>query len=356
LGPLVAYDLKLLGKAIRAALSRKHDLLFVLLAAPILLLWAVHGAGELDPPPLARALLAALAAFGANLVIRDRCDRLKEHSIVARHALQRGEALRYVLCWNLIAAVASVGLVATPAPDSLGRLLIAYSAGTGGAFLYRPAQRRLSRWLARRRDAAAAVRNSGPAGATRRRRIAALVAGRSGFRKASLIANILLFAAVGAAIALLYLGLRGRFAPPGAVIAAAVPALAVFAVLQRQHAALLRYLLFLGVTPTGPAVVPVAMAAASVAGALVVGIAVGGEPWGLLLGGGAAILLFGAVALPRAHHYATRSRQVAEIWVQIDLLAFVVVAFSLPPLAPFVIAARLLFLGRRADAMRYLAW
>jgi hypothetical protein len=84
LGRLVAYDLKLLGKAVRAALSRKGDILFVLIAAPLVAVSAVHLAGQYPLPPPARALLVATIAFAANLAIRRRRDHLEEPSRLGR--------------------------------------------------------------------------------------------------------------------------------------------------------------------------------------------------------------------------------------------------------------------------------
>jgi hypothetical protein len=366
LGGLFAYDLLIGWKGARAAFSRKRDLLLLLLAVPIFALVAAQGAAnavavvrDLDLP--ARMLLLAVAGFVVNLAAERRIAHLAAESIVARLALRGGPRLVHRLFWNLLPFAALFSLAA-PASGSqaialrAAALALAYAVGAGAAALARRARLHLARRSNRRRAASGEARSIALTGRDRAKRIAALVAARTGVAGPSVAASALAFGIVGACIALAYRITAGTLPRPGAELLAAAAAAFAFGLLLRQHPPLPRYLLYLGIGPVGPALVPAA-SACSLAAGLAVGAAALGLPDALALAAlaAAAVLLFLVLALLRAYHYAIRPRQAAELAMQIDAVAILLAGFVTPPAALLLLAGRFVMLHRRARSLRFAA-
>jgi hypothetical protein len=368
LGGLLAYDLKILRKGARAAFSKKRDLLLLACAGPIVLLLAAQGASNAVmtlrdvSEPLKMLIVAATAAF-VDLAVARRIGHLEAESVVARLALRTGPRLLHRLFWNAVPLMASVSIMAvgsaspSPWPLRLAALILAYAAGCGAGAAMRLGLRRIRRWRERRYAAAAAVRPRRLPGEERRQRIVSLMASRSGLAGPSIAANAALFAGIGALILLLYRLSQGIVAKPGPEVIAALAAAIAFGLLLRQHPPLLRYLLYLGIHPVRPALVPVTSACALVA-ALVLGASVSDPAQAPIFAaaGTAAILLFAILAAFRALHYATRSKQAADLAMQVDAVVILLAGFVAPPLGAGVLIARLVLLHRRVRSSRYMAF
>lgn len=367
MGRLLAYDLLIVWKGARAAFSKKRDILLLLLAVPIVSLVAAEGASNAaatvrDLAEPAKMLLVAVTAVFVNLAAERRLTHLEAESIVARFALRRGPRLLHRLFWNALPLVASVSIMAAGSasaeslPVRAAALIVAYAAGAGAGALVRRARLHLVRWLSRRRAASGALRSLRLPGEERRQRIAALVAARTGLAGPSIAANAAAFAAIGACIALIYRLSAGTLPRPGPEVLTAVAAAVAFGLLLRQHPPLLRYLLYLGIEPVRPALVPAA-SACSLAAGFVLGAAAMNLPeaLGFAALAAAALLFFLFLLLLRALHYATRSRQAAELAMQIDAVAILLAGFIAPPLALVVLGGRFFMLHRRARSLRFVA-
>jgi len=360
---LVRYDLMILWKSGRAAFSTRGDIVLLLLAMPIALVAALSGARQAAPalgalPLVAKLLLTAGIALGANVAVRRRLAHLREESVVARYALRRGPAIAHATFWNFVPFLAvAVGMLAAAREERLALtplLLASYLAGVGLAALKGALRDRLAGWRNRRRAAARRARPVRFRGASREARARELIAARAGLFRLGLAANLLLFAALGALIGLGRLGGTRPPAPPVSAVLAGLLILLLLALLLRQHPPLLRYLLFLGTNAAVPAaLIPTAMAGALVGGFLIAGGAAGAGPAAMLLWAAALLLLFALLALLRALHYATRSRQSAEIAIQLDLAALFIAGWVAPPLVPVALALRLFLLSRRVRDLRY---
>ena len=277
MGRLLAYDLLIVWKGARAAFSKKRDILLLLVAVPIVALVAAQGASNAaatvrDIAEPAKMLLVAVTALFVNLAAERRLTHLELESVVARFALRRAPRLVHRLFWNALPLVASISIMAAgtassaPLPARVAALVLAYSAGAGAGALARRAQYHLVRRLSRRRSASGSVRLLRLPGDDRRQRIAALVAARTGLAGPSIAANAAAFAVIGALVALLYRLSAGALPRPGPEVLAAVAATVAFGLLLRQHPPLLRYLLYLGIEPARPALVPAASAGSLAAG------------------------------------------------------------------------------------------
>jgi hypothetical protein len=334
---------------------------------PIVLLVAAQGASNAvvtlravsDP---IKMLIVAATAFFVDLAVARRIGHLEAESVVARLALRTGPRLLHRLFWNAAPLIASVSIMAAssasamPWPLRVAALILAYAAGTGAGAAMREAQRQIRRSRRQQFSDAGDVRPPRRLpGEERRQRIASLMASRSGLAGPSIGANAALFAGIGALIVLLYHLAQGIVAKPGPEAIAAMAAAVTFGLLLRQHPPLLRYLLFLGVHPVRPALVPIAsagaLAATLVLGAYVVGLA---EAPVAAAMGVASILLFAILAAYRALQYATRSQQAAELAMQLDVVVILLAGFLSPLLAPVVLVARLVLLHRRARSLRYM--
>jgi hypothetical protein len=161
---------------------------------------------------------------------------------------------------------------------------------------------------------------------------------------------------LGALVAAGYAFLAAHGAQGAAPVAAALAMLLLFLLLLREQAAVLRYVLFLGVGPAGPVLVPIALAACFAAGAFAASAVAGsGSIGALAAAAAAALILFAAAALLRGLHHATKPRRAADLAIQIDVAAFVVAGIVVPWLAPPLLAGRLFLLHRHAQASRHIA-
>lgn len=367
MGGLLAYDLNILWKGARAAFSRKRDLLLLLCAGPIVLLAGARGASnavmtlhEVAEP--LKMLIIAATAFFVDLAVARRIGHLEAESVVARFALRTGPRFLYRLLWHAAPLIASVSIMAAgsafpaPWPLRLAALVLAYAAGCAAGIAMRQALRRIRRWRGRRYAAAGEIRPPRRLpGEERRNRIVSLMTARSGLAGPSIAANAALFAFIGALILLLYRVAEGVVAKPGPEAGAALAAAIAFGLLLRQHPPLLRYLLYLGIHPVRPALVPLASACALAAG-LVLAASVADPAKALIVAalGIAAVVLFAILATYRALQYATRSRPAAELAMQVDAVAILLAGFVAPPLAPGLLIARMVLLHRRARSLRYM--
>jgi hypothetical protein len=359
---LVAYDLLILSKGARAAFGGPRDRLLLLIAAPLLLLIAIEGAGSVsatlgEVPAPGRMLAAMLAGLAPNLAIGRRLAHLREHSAVAAAALRREAAAAYAIFWNafpaclamalFLAGTGSVAEAAALAPP----LLLSYAAGAAAAFAARRAHAAARLGLARRRAARGERRPLRLTAPSRRRRVADLIASRTGLPRLPLGANMLAFTALGALATASSLLIH---ADPGRAEAfAALAFLLLFALLLRQQAAVLRYLLFLGDAPAGAALVPLALAGSLAVGAVAAAAGTGlGKP---ALAAAAALLAFAAAALLRGLHHAVRPRRAADLAIHLDFAAFLVAGIVLPWLALPLLAVRLFLLHRQAQTLRHIA-
>jgi hypothetical protein len=360
---LAAYDLLILRRGAAAAFSGKRDLLLIVVGLPVLLLMAAEGVRDFAaalataPIPL-RPVAAAAVALAANLAILRRLAHLRADSIVARAALRPAAAAGYAAAWNAVPLAAALALLLAAVPTAASALLAAaaYGLGVGAAACARGMGLALMRRHQRRRATRGPARPLPLGQDARRGRIAAVIAARVGFPGRSLSANVLAFASLGALAAAVCARMPALSAAPAAPAAALLlGALIPFGLLLRQHAALLRYLLFLGTPPAGAALVPLALAGALVGGFAVTAAATGTPLVPLAAGAAAALGVFAVIVLIRAFHFATRPRRAAEFAIQIDLVALIVAAVVTPMLAPALLAFRLFALHRRAGAMQHLA-
>jgi hypothetical protein len=361
LAKLVLYDLVILWKSGRAAFSQKRDLLLLAAAALIGLLIAIQRAGETAAalgalPLLAKAVIAAAAAFTINLAAARRLTHLRQESVVARHALRPVEAASHALLWNLLPPVRDDNAgprVHRPARHrrrDLARLSGRHRSSGGTA-------RRLDlfrSWSSRRRALSKSRPQTLP-GRTRRDRILRLLVARTGRLGPALAPNLLACAGIGLLSGLSHSWLSSQQEPAAA--GAIVGLLVLFACffLLRTHPPLLRYLLFLGSEPLLPALVAAGLAAAFAAGVLVgmIGSAPASLP-AMLAAAATLLLLFTSAALLITLHYATKSRQSAEIAIQIDFVAAGLAGLLFLPLAGLVLTGRLWMLTRHANSLRYM--
>jgi hypothetical protein len=356
---LISYDLLILRRGAQAAFSRLRDRLLLALAVPLgLLLLARAAAPVAAEMPLAlKAALVGLSGFAVAHWVAARLGHLRAHSMLAPHALKARPAAFHAAFWSappLLAGLA-VFLTGRELAFELGALLAAFAAGAAAALGWRMLRRKLRRLAARRRGSAARPRVPDLELGTRRQRIVRLLIARSGLRQLRIAANLAFFAGAGALLGLVA-ALRdsGPFAFTMPLAGLAAVLLAGLAI--RQHPPLLRYLLFLGIMPTGPALVPLLPLAALLAGFVAAAASLGSIPLLWLAAGAASVLLFLALAaLLRGHHYSAKSRQAAEFAIQIDFAMLAAAAFIAPPFAPFLLALRLWMLRRASAALRYSA-
>lgn len=357
---LLAHDFKILWKGACAAFGGVRDRLLLLVAAPLLLLMAFEGAASAsatlgDLPEPARMLIAMLAGFAPNLMIGRRLAHLREESVVAAAALRRDAAAAYAAFWNVLPfALAMAVLIGGAGTWTLAPpLLLSYGTGVASAFAARRSRAALRGRLQRWRAAGGGMPRLRLSAASRRGRIADLLASRAGLPRLTLAANLLAFAVLGALAATAY-SLPVVHGGTSAFAAAAL--LLVFVLLLREQAMLLRYLLFLGAGPAGLVLVPIALAASFAIGAIAAAaIAGAGRVVELAPAAAAALLLFAAAALLRGLHEATKPRRAANLAIQIDLAAFLVLGIVVPWLAPPLLAGRLFLLHRHALALRHIA-
>jgi hypothetical protein len=361
LAKLVLYDLVILWKSGRAAFSRKRDLLLLAAAALIGLLIAIQRAGETAAalgalPLLAKAVIAAAAAFTINLAAARRLTHLRQESVVARHALRPFQAASHALLWNLIPlfGMTMLVIVSTERLVTAAAISLAYTGGFGTAAAQRVLLSLLRSWWSRRRALGRARPRTLP-GRTRRDRILRLLVARTGRLGPALAPNLLACAGIGLLSGLSHSWLSSQQEPAAA--GAIVGLLVLFACffLLRTHPPLLRYLLFLGSEPLLPALVAAGLAAAFAAGVLVgmIGSAPASLP-AMLAAAATLLLLFTSAALLITLHHATKSRQSAEIAIQIDLVAAGLAGLLFLPLAGLVLTGRLWMLTRHANSLRYM--
>lgn len=356
---LVAYDLLILRRGAEAAFSRKRDRLLLALTVPLGLLFIGRAAGPVaaELPLVLKAVLVGLSGFAVAYAVAGRLGHLRAHTMVALHALQARPAAFYAAFWSAPPLLAGLAIFTTARelPFELGALLAASAAGAAAALGGRGLWRQLRRWAARRRVSDAVVRVPDLQLGTRRQRIVRLLIARAGLRQVPIAANLALFTGVGVLLGLLVpLHDFGPFT--FASLLTGVAAILLAGLAMRQHPPLLRYLLFLGIMPTGPALVPLLPVAALLVGSFAAAVSVDVIPLPWLGGGAASVLvLLALAALLRGYHYAVKSRRAAEFVIQIDFAVLAAAAFIAPPLAPFLLAVRLWKLRRAAGALLHSA-
>ena len=359
---LIRYDLLILWRSGRAAFAAKRDMLLLALAVPLALFLVVRGmnqvaAAMVHMPLPARLLLPAAVGIAVNSAVARRLRQLREESVVARHALRTAPAWGYAAFSNMvpIAAVEAIALLVAPGDVGQAALFgLCYLAGAGIAQAQAALLTRLRQW----RDRAGGERGEISAqlsGNTRWKRVAQLLTARAGLLGPSLPRNLLLLAVLGLGIGAAHRLLSELMTAPAAAVLAGAVTLLTLGLLLRLHPPLLRYLVCLGLKPAAPAIlIPTAMAAALLAGLLCIGLAGYPDRWAML--GAAAVLLLGfaVVAAVGTLHYATKPRHRAEIALQVDLVAALLIGFLALPLLLPAVAVHLWLLARRARAMRYL--
>lgn len=351
---LLRHDLRIVRNSARAAFRRKRDWLPFVIGLPILAaalaqVGSSYMAGAAGLPLTLLVGAGGLVGLVLGLAIERRLDHLRQHSMVARFALQRREALIFAAVWHLpVLLVLIAGLAFLAVPITVAA---AYAMGA----LIAPAAslaRRMSGRLIVSRGGITRV-GAGPllTAPSRRQRVVQLLVGRAGLLGLPAAPTLLLFAGPGVAAGVFYLLMPNR----GGVAASVIVLLALLALLSRQHPPLWRYLLHLGQVPLPAALIPVGMAAAMLAGfVLSLGVA-GGTPWtSLLTGAASALMLFAFAASLRALHYATKPVGLANLAFQLDLIALAVTGLLIWPLAPLLALVRVAQLQRRARALRYL--
>jgi hypothetical protein len=357
---LVAYDLLILRRGAGTAFSRRRDMLLLALALPVGTLLAWNAAGGLaekasELPLAVKVMLVGLIGFAIAHASTARLVHLREHSMVARQALHGGTAAFHAAFWNALPLIAALTVFPNsqdPAPE-VGALLASYAAGAAAAPGWRSLWRQLRRRAERRKSRAARVVVPDLQLGTRRQRLVRLLIARSGLRKVPIGANLALFAGCGAMLGLL-LPWRASHPPAFAMPFAALATALLIGRAMRQHPPLLRYLVFLGIMPTGPALVPLFPLTALVAGFVAATAGLGAIPLARLLGGAAAcLIILACIALLRGYHHASKSRQAAEFVLQIDFAIIAAAALIAPPFAPAFLLARLWTLRRSAVALRY---
>jgi hypothetical protein len=355
-------------KATYSAFSNKRDFALLLFALPIASLVASQGVADAAAAigtvgQLGRLLLVSLAGCLAHLAVSRRLTHLNSESIIAHIAVQRGPSLVYRLFWNAPPLFASISVIAgssaatASSPSRVSALIFAYALGAGMGALLHGGRKVVRAWCSRRRAASKTTGSFELSGEPRLQRIRALIIARTGLAGPSIARSVALFAACGVAIAFLL-----SLSSPSAsrwplqlhVAAAALLAASAVGFLLRQHPPLLRYLLYLGIAPVGPALVPGA-SACSLAAGLVVGAAANDldQLAAFAVIALAALLLFFLVTALRALHAATRTDRGAVIAFQIDAAVMLLTAFVMPPLAFPILLMRLVLLHRRATSLKY---
>ena len=357
---LVVYDLLILKRGAEMAFSRRRDMLLLALVVTvgILCVWNAAGALADKTAQVSLGLEAVLVGLVGGIVaqaVAARLGHLREHTVMARYALKRRAAGIHAGFWGLPPLLAALAVfVAGPAPAlEAGILLVSYAAGAAVMLALRALPRRLRRSADRRRgNAAGAVVRDLQEGSRRRRMIRLMIA-RAGLRQVPAAANIMFFAGAGVILGLL-VPLRRSGPLAFALLFAAFASALLVGRAMRQHPPLLRYLLFLGIMPTGAALVPLLPVTVLVVGFVTAAALLHALPVASLVGGAAAFLAFLAcLALLRAYHGAAKSPQAAEFALQIDLAMIAATALVATPLAPVLLAARLWTLHRAAAALRH---
>ena len=362
MGRLIRYDLLILWRSGRAAFAGKRDMLLLALAVPLTVLLAARGMNEMAAamvhlPLPARLLLPAAAGIAVNLAVARRLRQLREESVVARHALRPAPAWCHAAFCNLVPIAAVEAIALLSAPGDAGQAAsfgLCYLAGAGIAQAQTQLLARLRQWSDRAREGRS-ERSVELSGATRWERVAQLLTARAGLLGPSLRRNLLLLAVLGLGIGAAHRGLTEHMAAQAAAVVAGMVTLLLLGLLLRARPALLRYLVYMGLNPAAPAIlIPTAMAAALLAGLLCIGLVDDPDPWGPLSGAAVVLLGFVVIAAVRALHYATKPRQRAEIALQVDLVAALLVGSLAFPLLLPAVAAHLWLLAGRVRAMRHL--
>ena len=362
---LLRYDLRIAWRGARSALSRKRDLLLLLVGLPLIALLAARGfsdavAAAAGLPAQAKLGAAGAVGFLVTLAVGGRLKHLQEDSVMARKALRASSARAYLLSWNTPFFVASLGimLIGSPSPTRLALsagLAASYAVGGGLGMFQR--RGRIGQGLAKPRLLSGGLAQAALQGETRRQRIVQLVTRRTGLWGASPGGNLALLFAAGASAGLAYVILTDVVAAPDRLpeFVVGLPVLLLLGLLLRQHPPLFRYLSYLGVGPVGPALVPALFAAALLGGLIAAAMATGtmssASP---ALAAGVVLLGFVVIALVRALHYAVRPRQQAEIAMQLDIAALLLVGFLALPLAVVLLIVRLAMMVRRTRQLRYM--
>ncbi len=362
----ISYDCRIVLKSIQATFSRKRDLILLLFGFPILILIAIESNVRIVEFLKAThivfkiSLLVSTACF-LGFVIHRRLEFLREQSVVARFALKFSSSCLYVAFWNALPFMLSLStMVRTAGQDAqawwiLLMTVLSWVFGGGLGVLLWFLVHHLGSWLARRGRADRGDPQRELPGQHRRQRVVSLIASRTGLLPRSLRANTLACAMIGLGLAIFFTLLRPTVDRFAAELIVSIIMTGLVALLLRQSPQILRYLLYLGVGPVGPALVPLAPALSLIGTFAVVTVALGTVaflPAAFIAGG--VLLLLVVIALFRALHFALKPRHAAEIAMQIDLVTIVVAGYFFPPLAPAIIVWRLTVLYRRARDKRYL--
>ena len=363
---VISYDCRILLKSIQAAFSRKRDLILLIVGFPILVLVSVESDFRVIEFLKATHILLKIAflvftACFLGFVIQRRLEFLREQSVVARSALEFRSACLYVAFWNAVPFTLALSTMVrsagrdTPVWWVLLISVLPWVAGGGMGVLVWSLLNHFGSWMAQRgRTDREPPRRELP-GLHRRQRVVSLMASRTGLLPRSRGINTLACAIIGVGLAIGLTVLKSALDRFAAELIVAVIMTGLVALLLRQSPQILRYLLYLGVGPVGPALVPLAPAAALIGTFAAATAALGTvafRPVALVAGG--ALLLFVVIALFRALHFALRPRQAAEIAMQVDLVTIVVAGYFFPPLALAILVWRGAILYRQTRVKRYL--
>ena len=352
---LLRYELTLLGRSFAQAFQRRRDKLLLLLAVGLVALWLREGirtaaTASLPADAIWAAALAAPIGFGWQRLIALRLEWLKQHSAVARAALEARARRRYlaaaqaVAALPLAAAAALLGLATDRIALAFAVGAAGYAAGLALAYLSReillagradgpatsPALRVAHRSIGGRRAVAIAVLRRQTLDSAHPLWVAgAVVAG-----------NLVLTVVAGL--------LASGWTEAAGIGALVLPSLVSLLLAARIDSVLIGFLPYAGYRPMFVALAVSALPAACF-GAAAAAIVVVRPPHSSAALAVLALLSVGfiAIGIARSWLYPGRQGRSVDLQVQIEFVGLVLIAVLMPPLALVALGWRMWVLHRR---------
>lgn len=352
---LLRYELTLLRRSFAEAFERPRDKLLLLIVLGLLLLWLREGiaaaaTASLPPEALWAAAFAGPIGFGWQRLIALRLEWLKEHSAVARAALE-ARTRRLYLAVAYAAVTVPLAVAATALGLATGRIA-AVLAVAAAAYALGLLLARLDReiFLGPKADAPSTATSSEVTHRSIGRGRAVLAAV---LRRQTLDSAYPLWAA-GAMVAgnLVLTAVAGSLAP-GATEAVGIgvvvlPSLLCLLLAARIDSVLIGFLPYAGFRPLFVALAVSALSAACF-GAAVVAILVVRPPHAAAAFAVLTLLHLGfiAIGIARAWLYPGRQGRSVDLQVQVEFAGLVLIAVLMPPLAIVALGWRMWILRRR---------
>jgi hypothetical protein len=344
---LLGYDLLLARRSFADAFATARDRLLLAFVSAFLLLWlrdaAMRAGPSLPPRAVLLALLACPAAFGWTRAVLRRLAWFREVSPLAPQALRRRSALAYFACAQLpLAAVVSAAalFLGGRTGQPVEPLALAFlSSGLGVALAAIPVAERSSTPAVPPQARASRGEGIGPA-------FRILLARQTFGAQRPLRMAVFLVAAATAALCAGVWAAGTQPLPPR-FAAALLPSVLLLALTARNVPELVGLLAFAGYPARSVAAMVCAVPIANLAAASTALLLFRPGGWTGMLGALLLLHLFAAtVATARAWLSPGRSARQVDLRLQLELLAFLLIAILFAPLAISGLLWRLRLLHR----------